>query len=134
MRLFLDLAEELGASLEEIEAAEPLPETAAHVYWAELILHTKPWFVALAAQLGGEGQLPEFAGVIAQGLKTHYGLSDRALSFWTVHGEADKDHGRVVEEMIARFVINDEFKDEVRRVVRTKMRLLYGMWHTFRHF
>jgi pyrroloquinoline-quinone synthase len=132
--LFLDLAKELGASSEELEAAEPLPETAAHVYWAELILHTKPWFIALSAQLAGEGQVPEFALVLAKGFQEHYGLSDRALRFWTVHEEADKDHGGVVEEMIARFVVTKEFQDEVRGVVRAKMRLLHGMWNTFRHF
>ena len=132
--LFLDLAGELGAGEEELEAADPLAETAAHVYWAELILHTKPWFIALSAQLGGEGQVEEFAGVLARGLKERYGLSDRALRFWTVHLEADKEHGSVVEEMIARFVVTDEFQDEVRNVVRTKLRLLYGMWNTFRHF
>lgn len=133
-QLFLDLAGELGAGEEELEAAEPLPETAAHVYWAELILHTKPWFIALSAQLAGEGQVEEFAGVLARGLKERYGLSDRALAFWTVHLEADKEHGGVVEEMIARFVVTDDFQDEVRSVVRTKLRLLYGMWNTFRHF
>lgn len=133
-QLFLDLAGELGAGEEELEAAEPLPETAAHVYWAELILHTKPWFIALSAQLAGEGQVEEFAGVLARGLKERYGLSDRALAFWTVHLEADKEHGGVVEEMIARFVVTDDFQDEVRNVVRTKLRLLYGMWNTFRHF
>jgi len=133
-QLFLDLAGELGAGKEELEAAEPLPETAAHVYWAELILHTKPWFIALSAQLAGEGQVEEFAGVLARGLKERYGLSDRALAFWTVHLEADREHGSVVEEMIARFVVTDEFQDEVRHVVRTKLRLLHGMWNTFRYF
>jgi pyrroloquinoline-quinone synthase len=134
IQLFLDLAQELGASPEELEAAEPLPETAAHLYWAELIMHTKPWFIAFSAQLAGEGQVPQFAGLLANGLKEHYGLSDRALRFWTVHEEADKDHGGVVEEMIARFVVTEEFQDEVQSIVRTKMRLLYGMWNTFRYF
>lgn len=133
-QLFLDLAGELGAGEEELEAAEPLPETAAHVYWAELILHTKPWFIALSAQLAGEGQVEEFAGVLARGLKERYGLSDRALAFWTVHLEADKEHGGVVEEMIARFVVTDDFQDEVRSVVRTKLRLLHGMFNTFRYY
>jgi pyrroloquinoline quinone (PQQ) biosynthesis protein C len=132
--LFFDLAKELGASLEELEAEEPLAETAAHLYWAELILHTKPWFIALSAQLGGEGQVQDFAGVLVSGLKQQYGLSDRALRFWTVHLEADKEHSSVVEEMVARFVVTDEFQDEVRKVVRTKLRLLHGMWSTFRYF
>ena len=132
--LFLDQARELGASLEELEAAEPLPETAAHVYWAELILHTKPWFIALSAQLGGEGQVPEYAPLLVKGFREHYELSDRGVRFWTVHEEADKDHGGVVEEMIARFAVTDELQNEMRSIVRTKLRLLYGMWNTIKYF
>ena len=133
-QLFFDLAKGLGASPEELEAEEPLPETAAHVYWAELILHTRPWFIALSAQIAGEGQVPEYAALFAGGLKKHYGLSDHAVRFWTVHEEADKDHGGVVEKMIARFAVTDEFQHEIRSIVRTKLRLLYGMWDTYRHF
>lgn len=133
-QMFVDLAGELGASPAELEAAEPLPETAAHVYWAELILHTKPWFIALSAQLGGEGQVPEYAPLLVKGFREHYGLSDRGVRFWTVHEEADKDHGGVVEEMIARFAVTDEFQNEMRSIVRTKLSLLYGMWNTFRNF
>ena len=134
IQLFFDLAEALGASRAELEAAEPLPESAAHVYWAELILHTRPWFVALSAQLAGEGQVPDYAGLLVDGLRKHYGLDDRGIRFWAVHLEADKEHGGTVERMIARYIVTDELQDEVRSVVRTKLRLVHGMFHTYRHF
>ena len=133
IQLFFDLAEALGASRAELEAAEPLPEAAAHVYWAELILHTKPWFVALSAQLAGEGQVPDYAGLLVDGLRKHYGLTDRGIRFWAVHLEADKEHGGTVERMIARYIVTDELQDEVRAIVRTKLRLVHGMFHTYRH-
>lgn len=134
IQLFFDLAEALGASRAELEAAEPLPESAAHVYWAELILHTRPWFVALSAQLAGEGQVPDYAGLLVDGLRKHYGLDDRGIRFWAVHLEADKEHGGTVERMIARYIVTDELQDEVRAIVQTKLRLVHGMFHTYRHF
>jgi len=53
VELFFDLAAGLGVSREQLETAAVLPGAAAHVCWAELILHTQPWFVAMAAQLAG---------------------------------------------------------------------------------
>jgi len=134
IQLFLDLAGELGASREELEAAEPLPEAEAHVYWAELVLHTRPWFVALSAQLAGEGQVPDYAQLLVDGLRKHYGLSDRGVRFWSVHLEADKEHGGTVERMIARYIVTDELQEDVRAIVRAKLRLVHGMFHTYRHF
>src|SRR3954470_13168841 len=55
VQLFIDFAAGLGVSHDQLESARPLPGAAAHIYWAELIVHTLPWFVALSAQIAGEG-------------------------------------------------------------------------------
>ena len=53
LQLFIDFAAGLGVSREQLEQAPVLPGAAAHIYWAELIFHTQPWFVAMAAQIAG---------------------------------------------------------------------------------
>src|SRR3954470_19551274 len=55
VQLFIDFAAGLGVSRDQLESARTLPGAAAHIYWAELIVHTLPWFVALSAQIAGEG-------------------------------------------------------------------------------
>src|SRR5579875_853642 len=41
VELFYDLAAGLGVSRKQLENARVLPPAAAHVYWAELIIHTQ---------------------------------------------------------------------------------------------
>ena len=53
--MFLEFADTIGISRQELEAAPMLPATAAHLYYAELIIHTLPWFVMMAGQMGGAG-------------------------------------------------------------------------------
>jgi len=48
-------AEAIGLSRKDLETAPLRPATAAHLYYAELIIHTLPWFVVMAAQIGAEG-------------------------------------------------------------------------------
>ena len=87
--LFLRFATSIGVSAEEIKTSRPIAGPAAHVYWAELITWTLPWFVALAAQMAGEAQGPPAMKLVFRGLTTHYGLSAEEAAFFAVHGEAD---------------------------------------------
>ena len=80
-----------------------LPGAAAHVYWAELIVHTQPWFVALAAQMAGEGQAPRTNALLRQGLQQHYGLDEKALRFCRTHEEADVEHSSLSELIVRRY-------------------------------
>src|SRR3954451_15285489 len=89
VQLFYDFAAGLGVSREQLDTARPLAAASAHIYWAELILHTQPWFVAMSAQLAGEGQAPRTNVRLRHGLREHYGLDDHALRFCAAHEEAD---------------------------------------------
>src|SRR3954451_18388356 len=97
LSLFIDFSAGLGVSREQLEQAPVLPGAAAHIYWAELIFHTQPWFVAMAAQIAGEGVAPTVNGLLRRGLQQHYGLDDKALQFCRTHEEADVQHGSLSE-------------------------------------
>src|SRR5437868_5653563 len=88
----------LGLSRDELEEAPLRPATAAHLYYAELVIHTLPWFIVMAAQLAAEATLPPAASALARGFVDHYGLSPQDVRFFTVHVDADEDHGSLAEE------------------------------------
>ncbi len=134
VQLFLDFAAGLGVSREQLECARVLPGAAAHIYWAELILHTQPWFVALAAQIAGEGQAPRTNALLRQGLQQHYGLDEKALRFCAAHEEADVEHSSLSELIIRRYIVTPELQAQARAVVQRKLELQYDMWATYQYF
>jgi len=132
--LFYNFAAGLGVSREQLDAAPVLPGAAAHVYWAELIVHTQPWFVAMSAQLAGEGVAPIANGMLRRGLQQHYGLDDKAVEFCRAHEEADEDHGSMTEDIVRRYINTPELQAQARAMVVRKMELQWDMWATYQYF
>lgn len=122
--LALRLLKALGFTEEEIKARDPVPASLA----ARLYLETAPRrsfaegmsAVALAA----EDQIPGAAAEMAEALKKHYGLKDKDVDFWTIHEEADKEHGEYGEQVLVELFTTDEAQEAARRGVR-RMRDLF---------
>jgi pyrroloquinoline-quinone synthase len=134
VQLYVDFAAGLGVSQEQLDAAPTLPGAAAHIYWAELIMYTQPWFVALAAQMAGEGVAPQLSRTLYGGLKTHYGLDDRALAWCRTHEVADAEHGALSELIVARYLTVPALQAQARAIVQRKLELQWDMWDTYRFF
>jgi len=132
--LFHRFAQAIGLSVEEVDSSEPMAATAAHIYWAELILWTLPWPVAMAAQVAGEGQAPITSRMMADGLQAHYGLSAEQAAFFEVHTEADEDHRSLAEAIVVRYLVTDELQEQARAVVKRKLKLMYDMRSTYAAF
>ncbi len=130
-KLFLRFANSIGLSEEEVQNSEPMPATAAHIYWAELIMWTMPWPVAMAAQLAGEGQAPITSRMMSDGLQKHYGLSPEQAAFFDVHVEADSDHKSLAEDIVSRYLVTPELQEQARAVVKRKLKLVYDMRSTY---
>jgi len=130
-QLFLRFAGAIGLSEDEVVSSRAYPAAAAHIYWAELIVWTLPWFVAMSAQLAGEWQAPPAVMLVNEGLQKHYGLSAEEATFFSVHGEADEDHGTLVQDIIARYIVTPELQRQVRAVMRRKLELQWDMWNMF---
>jgi pyrroloquinoline-quinone synthase len=122
--LFVRFAAALGLSREELDAAPLLPATAAHLYYAELIIHTRPWFVVMAAQMAA----PAAMAALAEGFVKHYGLSPDDVAFFTVHVDADEDHGSLAEEIAERYLQSPALQAETREVGLRRLELLYDTW------
>lgn len=126
--LFVEFAAALGLSREELDAAPLAPATAAHLYFVELIIHQYPWFVVMAAQMAAEGTAPGGMAPLAQGFVEHYGLSREAVRFFTVHLDADEDHGSLAAEIAAEFLHSPALQQQTREVGLRRLELLYDTW------
>jgi pyrroloquinoline-quinone synthase len=126
--LFVDFARALGLSRDELDEAPLAPATAAHLYFVELMIHKYPWFVVMAAQMAAEGTFPEATEALANGLMEHYGLSREAVRFFTVHQEADEDHGSLAEEIAETYLHSEPLQAQTREVGLRRLELLYDTW------
>jgi pyrroloquinoline-quinone synthase len=126
--MFLEFADAIGISRQDLEAAPMLPATAAHLYYAELIIHTLPWFVMMAGQMGAEGTFPPAMAAMGPALIKNYHLPPEKVRFFTVHVEADEDHGALAEEIALRYLTNAPLQEQTRQVTMRRMELLYELW------
>lgn len=87
LELFESFASALGAGT---EIASPATSDLLGTY--EQLLAEGP-VAALAGFVAYESQSSDIAGRKAEGLRRHYGLDDRAVSFWEHHADVDVRHG-----------------------------------------
>jgi len=126
--MFVEFAEAIGVARQELETAELRPATAAHLYYAELIIHTLPWFVMMAAQIGAEGTFSPAAAALGQGFIKKYGMKPESVRFFTVHVEADEEHGTLAEDIALRYVTSAHLQAQTREVTLRRLELLYDVW------
>jgi pyrroloquinoline-quinone synthase len=126
--MFLEFADYLGIARAELDTVPLRPATAAHLYFAELVIHTLPWFVMMAGQMGAEGTFPPAMAAMGKGLLAHYDIPPEKLRFFTVHVEADEDHGALAEEIAQRYLHAPALQEQTRALTLRRMELLYDVW------
>ena len=126
--MFVEFAEAIGLTRADLENAALLPATAAHLYFAELVIHTHPWFVVMAAQVGAEGTFGPAAAALGKGFMESYGMTHESVRFFTVHVEADEEHGTLAEDIGRRYLTAPALQQQTREVMFRRMELLYDIW------
>ena len=126
--LFIRFADSIGLTREQLQNAELLPATAAHLYYVELIIHTLPWFVVMAIQIGAEGTFGPAAAALGQGFISKYNMKPDDVRFFTVHSEADEDHSNLAEEIAVRYITSPHLQELTRKHNFRRMELLYDIW------
>lgn len=134
--LWLRFGEGVGASRDEIERTEPLPETHALVSLFRDATANRSFAEACAALYVYESQVPEVAKTKIAGLKQFYGLDDaRGLQFFEVHIGADEIHAEVGASMVRRNAADDASRADVMRTARecadALWRFLDGVQRTY---
>jgi pyrroloquinoline quinone (PQQ) biosynthesis protein C len=126
--LAIRFAESIGLTRSQLENAELRPSTAAHLYYVELIIHTLPWFVVMAVQIGAEGTFGPAAAALGHGFIKQYNMKPDDVRFFTVHSEADEEHGSLAEEIAERYITSSHLQELTRKHTFRRMELLYDIW------
>ena len=126
--LAIRFAESIGLTRNQLENAELLPTTAAHLYYVELIIHTLPWFVVMSIQIGAEGTFGPAAAALGNGFIQKYKMTPENVRFFTVHSEADEEHGSLAEEIAERYLQSPQLQELTRKHTFRRMELLYDIW------
>lgn len=127
--LYIEFGKVMGLSPQALDAAEPLPETAALLNWREVLFSQRPWIEAIASQgYALEGTAAERMKRIVRGLRDHYGIPEEGMGYWTVHIQVEDEHGSVGATAVERFARTDEQQAAVREAVQ---RTLDTFWMFF---
>ncbi|MGZ5552124.1 MAG: CADD family putative folate metabolism protein [Chthoniobacterales bacterium] len=130
--LWLQFAESLGATRDEVRAAEKQPETRALIDTFRTVCN-RSTSEGLAALYSYESQIPSVCESKIDGLKKHYGFSDpQSYEYFSVHIEADREHSAAERAMLQNHINNENatsVKAAVDRVLNALWELLSGVCH-----
>lgn len=100
--LWMDFAEGLGATRDEVTGVDLEPETQALID-AFRTLSRRSYASGLGALYAYESQLPGVASTKIDGLDRFYGVKDAdTIRFFSVHEKADLEHSAVCRELLDR--------------------------------
>ena len=101
-QLWMNFAEGLGLKKEEVQKA-PLCQSIQELIKVFFTYCRASYPQGLSALYSYEYQVPEVAETKIQGLKEHYGVSDKkSLLFFIVHKTADIEHREAIEKLLEK--------------------------------
>ena len=101
----------------------------------ECVAHTaaiiRGMFVGTAAEaragaLVNETMVCRYSEEFDRALERHYGIDNRARTFFIVHGKVDQEHTAMAAETVARNVSSERDKERVRVAARNMVRFKLG--------
>lgn len=125
--LWMQFANGLGVTREEVLSDMPLPETKTMVdtYYD---LAQRDWRDGLCALYAYECQVPEISASKIEGLKKFYGISDeQTLEFFTAHQAYDVGHASQVASLIEKYVEPERAERATREAAMALWGFLDGM-------
>ncbi|OGT49845.1 MAG: hypothetical protein A3E82_09355 [Gammaproteobacteria bacterium RIFCSPHIGHO2_12_FULL_38_11] len=126
-QLWMQFAEGLGESRQEVMNEQAIPETQLLVdKFYELA--GRDWRDGLCALYAYESQVPEVSTSKIAGLKQFYNITDEAtLEFFTAHQEYDVGHAKQVATLIDRYVEKDRAVVATQEAAQALWGFLDGM-------
>jgi len=137
------LGRALGVSDEELEFAEPYPETLLYVEYRQHLVRDAHWLEGLAAgSFAIELTIPNRFRRIARALSEQFGLDDEALEVFRIHAGderleldygGDDKHAGEAQELIRKYAVTAEMQHRVRLAMwrSVEARKVY-QWGLFR--
>src|SRR3977135_746080 len=129
--LWLQFAEGLGVSKEDVQASQKWNETSSLIGTFRSVCSEGTTAEGLAALYAYESQIPAVSESKIKGLVENYKLTEpRDYQYFTVHVEADREHAAAEREMFAEHVNNDNASSAstaVNRVLDALWEMLSGV-------
>lgn len=123
--LWLQFAEALGASADEVRLAEPWDETRALVNTFRSLCRDGSTAEGLATLYSYESQIPAVATSKIDGLRRFHGIENpRALAYFQVHEQADREHSAVERRLLEQHVTGTN----ATAVKAASVRVLDALW------
>jgi pyrroloquinoline-quinone synthase len=134
--LWLRFTRALGISGSELEQTALLPETEESIATLRTLTRDGSHLEGVAALYAYESQIPEVSRVKIDGLRRFYGITDAAaLSFFTVHQEADVHHSAAERTILEHHALNPDDRrscvEAAQRSARSLLTLLDGVQRAF---
>jgi len=134
--LWMKFAESLGVTSQEAAATQLLPETKEAIDTLRSLTRDGAYLEGVAALYAYESQIPEVARVKIDGLKKFYGIDGKdALSFFTVHQEADVYHSSGERKILEQYATSDRERqaciEAARKSSQAMLRLLDGVYRVY---
>ncbi|MGE0829462.1 MAG: CADD family putative folate metabolism protein [Hyphomonadaceae bacterium] len=121
--LWLDFAEALGATEEDVRDVEINPETQALIDTFRR-LSRKSYAAGLGALYAYESQFPAVATSKIEGLARYDVTEERAIRFFEVHQQADVEHSSVCRALLDE--LSEEERDEAAAAGQELAGALWG--------
>lgn len=120
--LWLQFAEGLGVSRQEMLSYEPLPGVRAALEMYVQLVQRSHWAVAIGTGLVFEGEGPKRMADERKALETHYPwIPSESLDFFRAHEYHDEGHGEFVVEVIKEHVLGSGLEDEMRQAIKERV-------------
>ena len=109
--LWLQFAEGLGVSKEDVQTAEKWPETQELIETFRDVC-SRDTADGIAALYAYESQIPAVAESKIEGLRKHYGFTNpRHDEYFSVHVEADREHSATERTLLAGYVTGRKLRN-----------------------
>lgn len=134
--LWIKFAESLGVTEAEARNTALLPETKEAIETLRNQTRDGSYLEGVSALYAYESQIPEVAKVKIDGLKQFYGITNEtALSFFTVHQEADVYHSGGERAILEQYAVTPESQksciDAAEKSSKAMLRLLDGVHRAY---
>jgi pyrroloquinoline-quinone synthase len=100
--LWLDFANGMGASSEDVRSRQPIPEIAALIEHFRGVASAASRAKVLATFYAYESQVPRVAKEKARGLRERYAADSKTCGYFTLHQFADVQHSAVWRDELER--------------------------------
>jgi pyrroloquinoline-quinone synthase len=117
--LIIRLARALGATEDEINNVQPLPETSAYIDQCFRITREGSFVEGMTAiGIGIEYYMPAFFGTLAGLLRERFDLSSTEVEYLLVHVAEDEEHARRSLEVIEKYADTDAEMERAKTALR----------------